>query len=185
MLKGKNITLRAVEKQDLASIARWRNDPRVLHSFFSPFLINPCAQEQWYENLQGDPTRLITMIDLNDGKTVGMIGLDGIDYQNQQAEIAFLLIDPDVSASDRVSEACFMLTRYAFSRLNMHRIYAIAYAERFSADWFEIAGYKKEVVLRRSVFSRGKYHDKVMWGVLRDDWLSAYYGNEDGSKVEE
>jgi len=29
------------------------------------------------------------------------------------------------------------------------------------------------------VFMNGKFHDKVIWGVLRDDWYKSYYGMPD------
>ncbi len=178
MIQGENVNLRPIEKSDLPLIARWRNDPRVLHSFFSPFLINPDTQEKWYESLIGDPRRWVIMIDNKEGRPVGMVGFDSIDRTNQQCEIAFLLLDPDETDAFLVWEGCSLLTQYGFQELNMRRMYAIVYAGKFKKEWFELSGYQQEVVLRQSAYMEGKFQDKVVWGVLRDDWYRAMFGEE-------
>jgi diamine N-acetyltransferase len=179
MLRGKKVNLRPIEERDLVSIACWRNDPRILHTFFSPFLIHPAGQQKWFENLQNDPNRLIFMIDALEGKTLGMVGLDHIDRQNQQCENGFLLMDPDNHDHHWVFEAAYLLMEYAFKGLNMHRVYSIVFADRFEEAWFEWTGWQKEVVLRQAVFMEDKFHDKVIWGVLREEWLSAEYEGTD------
>lgn len=176
MLKGKRVILRPMEKRDLGMLVQWRNDPRILHSFFSPFLVHPAGQDKWYEDLQHDPTRLVLIIDTINGKTIGMIGLDNIDQESQQCESGFLLVEPDQRDNAQVIEACLLLTEYGFKELNMHRMYAVTFADRFDGDWFELTGWQREVVLRQSVFIGGKFHDKVVWGVMRDDWMKAMYG---------
>jgi RimJ/RimL family protein N-acetyltransferase len=181
MIRGEEVDLRPVERKDLPLIARWRNDPRVFHSFFSPFLINPSGQEKWYEALLTDPRRMIIMIDSKESRTVGMVGFDNIDRANQQCEIAFLLIDPDETDHRLVWEACSLLTQFGFQEMNMHRIYAITYDDPSWRDWFEFSCYRQEVVLRESVYMRGKFHDRIVWGGLRDDWYREMYGTERGT----
>ncbi len=178
MLKGKKVNLRPLEERDLLLIAQWRNDPRVFHSFFSPFLIHPAGQQKWLESLQNDPNRQVFIIETTGGKAAGMVGLDNIDWQNRQAENGFLLVDPDRPDDAWVFEAVFLLMDYAFNALDMHRIYAITYKERFEVDrdWFKFTGWRPEVILRQAVFMAGKFHDKVVWGVLREDWDSYNYG---------
>lgn len=178
MLRGKKVNLRPLEERDLLSIVRWRNDPRILHTFFSPFLIHPAGQQKWHENLQNDPHRKIFIIETPEGKSAGMLGLDNIDWQNRQAENGFLLVDPDQPDNAWVFEAAFLLMEYAFKELNLHRIYSITYKERFDLDdsWFKWTGWRPEVVLRQAVFMNGTFHDKVIWGVLREDWYTYNFG---------
>lgn len=177
MLRGRKVSLRQLEERDLQLIVQWRNHPRTLHSFFSPFLIHPAGQYKWFEGLQNDPTRKIFIIETLDGRAAGMVGLDNIDWQNRQAESGFLLVDPDHPDDAWVYEAVFLAMDYAFNKLNMHRIYAVTYRERFETDnrWFEWTGWQPELVLRQAVFMDGRFHDKVVWGVLREDWLSMYW----------
>ena len=176
MLQGNRVILRPLEKQDLCLLVQWRNDPRVQHSFFSPFLVHPAGQDKWYDELMRDPSRLVLVIDTLEHQSIGMIGLDNIDHVTKQSEMGYLLVDPDQRDNTRILEACFLMTSYAFRQLSMRRIYAITFAERFTQGWFDISGYQKEIVLRQSVYIGGKYHDKIVWGVLREDWMENMFG---------
>lgn len=173
MIQGKRVVLRPVEERDLPHLARWRNDPENRRFFFSPFLINPGGQKQWYENLLKDRNRIILMIDTREGQTVGMLGLDKIDWRNQEAESGIYLLDPAERGKGYAEEAGLLMIDYAFRELNLHRLYAVIYEfNRGVIAMAELFGFQREGVLRQSAFSAGKFHDKVILGLLREEWLA-------------
>ena len=51
MLKGKIVSLRAVEKSDLKQLLIWRNNPKFRIFFRENREINNCNQKQWFENV--------------------------------------------------------------------------------------------------------------------------------------
>lgn len=171
MLRGKRIFLRPVEESDLELLARWRNHPANQRFFFSPFLVNPGGQKKFFEQLLADRTRVWFMIETLDGQTVGMCGLNNIDWHNQECEGGQLVLDPDERGKGYAEEAAFLSIRYAFEELNMHRIYGYCFAYNPILTLLkEVFGFKQEGVLRKSVFTGGKFHDKVVVGLLREEW---------------
>jgi len=170
-MQGKRVVLRPVEERDLALLARWRNDPHNRRFFFSPFLINPGGQKRWYEDLLADRSRLILMIDTVEGKTVGMIGLNRIDWRNQEAESGMFLLDPEQRGQGYAEEAVMLMTNYAFEELNLHRLYAEIYDfNQGVIAMSKLFGFKEEGVLRQAAFTDGRFHDKVILGLLREEW---------------
>jgi RimJ/RimL family protein N-acetyltransferase len=171
MIQGKRVVLRPVEERDLALLARWRNAPENRRFFFSPFPINPGGQKKWYEGLLADRSRVMFMVDSRDGETVGVIGLDKIDWRNQEAEYGQILLDPAHRDLGYAEEAASLMVQYAFDELNLHRLYSIIYAfNQGVIRWSHVAGFKTEGVLRQAAFTGGKFHDKVIVALLREEW---------------
>lgn len=182
MIKGERVILRAVEERDLPLIARWRNDPEIARFFFSPFPINAGGQKKWYEDLLADGRRIVFMIDSLEGQAVGMLGLDNIDYRNQQAELGLVVLDPGQRERRYAREAVILTIRYAFEELNLHRLVAAMYAfNRRIIEGAQWHGFQEEAVLRQAAFSGGRFHDKVIMGLLREEW-QARRGLEQGER---
>jgi RimJ/RimL family protein N-acetyltransferase len=171
MIKGKRVFLRAVEERDLPLLMRWRNAPENRRFFFSPFLISQGGQRKWYENLLADPTRIVVMVETLEGQTVGMVGVSKIDWRNQEAEAGQILFDPDFRGQGYAEEAMCLGLDYLFNDLNLHRVYSVHYAFNQGMIAFNrFFGFKDEGVLRQAGFSDGRFQDKVIMGLLREEW---------------
>jgi RimJ/RimL family protein N-acetyltransferase len=172
VIVGKHVILRPVEERDLRLLAEWRNAPENRRFFFSPFLINPEGQKKWLEGLLVDKNRIVHMVDTHEGESVGMIGLDKIDWRNRSAEGGQILLPPDQRGHGYAEEAVSLMIKYAFEELNMHRLWAEVYSfNKGVLGWCQLFGFQKEGVLREAAFTGGKYHDKVIMGLLREEWL--------------
>ena len=171
MLKGENVILRPVEERDLDMIAHWRNHPDNRRFFFSADPIYPGGQKKWYEDLMADRSRMVFMVDRLEGKTVGMMAIDNIDWRNREAEGGQLVVDPDERRLGFALETCFLIAQFAFEELNIHRAYVIVYPFSPTLDIAKKVGFKEEGRLRKAVFSGGEYHDKVILGMLQEEWM--------------
>jgi RimJ/RimL family protein N-acetyltransferase len=96
--------------------------------FFSPFLINPGGQKEWYKNILADRNRVVLMIDTLEGKTVGMVSLVDIDWRNQLCEGGQFILDPDQRTHGYALEAATLVINYAFEELNISRINGYTYS---------------------------------------------------------
>jgi RimJ/RimL family protein N-acetyltransferase len=169
---GKKVRLRPVEEGDLDQLARWRNDPRNLQYYFSPFLVNLGAQKKWYEDLLSNPNKVLFIVETLDGLMVGMIGVDHIDWLNQRCEGGPIVIDPDQRSHGYAEEALELLLEYTFNELNLHRFYVYSYSFNPVIEFMKWFGFMEEGILRKAAFTGGEFHDVVLMALLREDWQS-------------
>ena len=170
---GKKVRLRPVEERDLASFACWHNDPINLRYYFSPFLVNPGAQKKWYEEVLANPNKVLFTIETLEGAPVGFIGLDHIDWRNQACEGGPIVVAPEQRSHGYAEEAMELLFEYAFSELNLGRVYAYSYSFNPVVELMKWYGFQVEGVLRKARFADGKFHDVVLIALLREEWRQA------------
>ncbi|MBI3732831.1 MAG: GNAT family N-acetyltransferase [Chloroflexi bacterium] len=172
MIVGKKVALRPIEDKDLPLLVKWRNDPRSRTRFYSTELIALSGQKKWLENLLNDPTRIQFMITrLEDGVTIGTVGLMRIDHRNQTVRPGPFIMDPAERGAQLGVEALRTILRYAFRELNMQRAYGTVFDfNRSAAMGFEAIGFKREGVARKSVWVDGEWRDAIYMGLLRDEW---------------
>ncbi len=170
MLKGKRIIVRPLEEKDLELLAQWRNAEANRPFFFNPWPVYLGGQKAWYTNLVADRNRMLMMIETLEGRPVGLIGLAGIDWRNQSSELGPGIIDPPERGNGYIEEAIELLVTYSFRELNLHRLYCECYPFNRVVELMKLFGFKQEGVLRQAAFARGKFHDKVILGLLREEW---------------
>jgi RimJ/RimL family protein N-acetyltransferase len=172
MICDDGIGLRLVLADDLPLLECWRDDESARAMFYSLALTSETALHNWLKALLGDPTRMRFMIQrLKDSATIGIIGLEHIDYRNQVAELAGLIIAPSERKQGWGAKALGVLIRYGFDDLNLHRLYARLYdSNRAARCVAEKVGLQNEGVARQSVFYNWKYEDIVYMAILREEW---------------
>lgn len=65
------------------------------------------------------------------------------------------------------------LLRFGFDTLGLHRIYAQCLAENTAAVyWTERLGMRQESRLRENVCVQGRWHDTLVYGILKSEWAN-------------
>ncbi|MEK7135410.1 MAG: GNAT family protein [Patescibacteria group bacterium] len=172
-LKGKKVNLRPVMKADLPLITRWINDPEVRY-----FLANVVPQsledeEAWLAGLsKKKDTHVVFVIEKADGQPIGVMGLHGIHHVDRTATTGSFIGEKEYWGKGLGTEAKFLLLDYAFDTLNLRKICseALAFNER-SIRYSLRCGYKEEGRLKDHIFRNGKFHDKVLLAVFREDFV--------------
>lgn len=172
MIQGEGIGLRPFLETDLELVGRWSSDPATEAMYYSPFLSSETVLRNWYRVLLNDSGRMRFMVQrLSDGKPIGIIGLERIQYRNQEAEVGGLIIDRAEWGQGWAGRAVSVLTTYAFEDLNMHRLFVRIYASNRAARRVaEKAGFKHEGVARQAVFHDWHHEDIVYMSILREEW---------------
>lgn len=172
MICGYGVGLRLVLEDDLRLLARWRDDELAGAMFYSPALVSEAALRNWFKALLGDPARMWFMVQrLEDATTIGIIGLERIDYRNQAAELAGLIIDPAERRHEWGTRAMRTLIRYSFDDLNLHRLYARIYSSNHAAQCVaEKAGLQSEGTARESAYRNWNFEDVIHMAILREEW---------------
>ncbi len=172
MICGEGIGLRLIVEEDLPLLAKW-SDGDLTHSmFYSTGLVSEAGLSKWLKGLLSDSTRMRFAVQrLEGGATIGVVGLEHIDYRNQVGEVAGLIIDPTERKQGWGTKAVKTLQSYSFNDLNLHRLYVRIYSSNAAAlCTAEKAGFKKEGVARDAVHNNWRYEDVVYLAVLREEW---------------
>lgn len=106
----------------------------------------------------------------HNGRFVGICGLHSFRdiYRSWEFRIFKEPTDGGVG-----SECTRLITKYAFDRLNAHRVWGGTHADNIGMQkCFLKAGYKEEGRLREELFCFGKYADAVRYGILENEWQS-------------
>ena len=104
------------------------------------------------------------------GVLLGSVSLHKIDTDQLDAEIGYFVV-PAARGGGVATGAVRAATRYAFSRLTLHRVYLFhAAANPASCGVARRAGYRLEGELRRSYrYADGEYHDEHLHAILADE----------------
>ena len=80
--------LRAIEEKDCDILLEMMNNPAIDSMVGNVHLpLSRVMQEKWIDEYKNTDTTIRLMIELTNGKTIGMIMLHNIDQKNQTAEI--------------------------------------------------------------------------------------------------
>lgn len=167
MLKGKKITLRAIEVDDYTFFHRWINNPETnkWRGVYDPMNVEKCAQ--YLEELQS-PSDLTLMI-THDDKPIGLIGLKSICMRSRRAELWIYIGELDCHNKGFGRDAISLLCQYAFEQKNLHRIWLELDASYAAAiKCYENCGFMTEGILRDGYFRHGAYRNTMIMGLIRN-----------------
>ena len=165
MLEGKNVNLRVIEKEDLPLIAEWANSSG-FGGEYEP-LEQASLEEvaKWYANLHSEEKWFI--IEAKDERKIGQIFHSP---RGPHFVIGYKLL-PGERNKGYCTEAVKILVDYLFLAKNIVRIQAETNPRNLASQKvLEKAGFKREGVIRRSTFVRGKWEDGALYSLLREEW---------------
>jgi RimJ/RimL family protein N-acetyltransferase len=109
------------------------------------------------------------------GTTVGYCGLSNISLKNSNAEYFILIGDNKYWNKGIGSRAGFEVMRYGFTKLHLHRIWlTVSECNPGAIKSYKKIGFKMEGRLRESCYRNGVYHDKIIMGMLSDEYSNRF-----------
>jgi RimJ/RimL family protein N-acetyltransferase len=173
VLIGKNVRCRALEPDDAPVLARLLNDPDITAGVGGwSFPVSVASQREFAVAPSGDTQRwLIEHDDVEEA--VGMTGLWDIDMRNRRA-LTGVKILPEYQRQGIGVEVMRLVESFAFDEVNLRRLYtSILASNAGSLALFErTLGWKREGVLRSSVYRAGRYQDEVILSLLKAERAS-------------
>ncbi len=169
---GKNVVLRAIEKEDCVLIKEMFNDPEIESLVVGwAFPLSLFAQEKWLELHYNDNDAYRFVIDTKEDGAVGILTLTDIDWKNRRAVIGAKLALKNNRSKGYGTDAIIAVMRYVFDELGFHRLDASRLAtNQVSKRLFEKCGFVEEGVKRDYVYKGGRYIDLVEAGILADEY---------------
>ena len=171
---GRRIRLRAIERSDIPTFVRWLNDPEVVENLLLYLPISQAQEEQWFENYLKDTDRHIFGIETLDGKLIGNVALESINWKDRCAELGIVIGEKDQWDKGYGTEAVCTLLGFAFREMNLHRVFLRVFDDNTRAiHCYEKCGFQHEGRLREAEFSSGRYRDELLMGILRSEFLES------------
>ena len=158
-LQGNKISLRPIERTDLDSLNCWKNKEDVymyLGGGFQP--ISKDQQANWLESmmdLTGNNRRFIIV---QEGRTIGMVGLYNIHWIHRTCEIGIFIGEDQARRKGAATEACCLIEKYAKNYLNLRKItLKVVVDNKKAVSMWHSLGYQSVGELREERFINGKY----------------------------
>lgn len=174
-IKGKIVTLRAPELADVPALHEWSNDPEIwnmLGGWHFPF--SSRSTEEWIRGRKdGNPTDHVFCIETPDEGIIGTANIVNIDWKNRNAFHGMMIGKSNLRGRGYALDTLYAIMRYAFMELGLQRLDGdmISYNKRSIKFYLEKGGWKEEGRRRNWFYRNGEYHDKVVVGVTRDDYV--------------
>ena len=173
-VKGKVVTLRAIEIEDLDLLARWSNSPEIWNLVAGwHFPYSKLSTEQYIKNNNNNNMKYQNFaIETEEMGFIGTTNLVDIDWKNGNAINGIMLGDKDSRGKGYALDAVMTIMRYAFKELGLHRLDAdmIAYNERSIDFYTRKCGWVIEGKKEGWFYRNGKRHDKVMVGITHEQY---------------
>jgi RimJ/RimL family protein N-acetyltransferase len=172
-IKGKTITLRAIEESDLQTLHRWANDADtqdVIGNVHFPSSMD--FHRSWFANLKSDPLNQRLAIEAPEFGIIGISSIINIDWRNNHAWHGVMLGDADIRGKGYGADAVMATMRYAFDEMHLERLDGsiIEYNKASFAFYCDKLGWKEEGRQRSWYFRKGRYWDRIIVGITNDDY---------------
>ena len=175
MLKGKNVSLFAVEKEDLQQLRDWRNNPDFRKHFREYRELNLTQQEKWFEEkVVADNTTLMFSIRRNDdSELLGCCGFVYINWVHRHADLSLYIGWEDAYIDDEgyAEESCRLLLDYGFNELCLNKIWTEIYEfDEKKKALYDKFGFQQDGLLRQNYWYKKKWWDSRILSLLTTEY---------------
>lgn len=176
--------IRKLSQADLPERVRWMNMPSV---YSTMHFVPPISLEktiEWHKRNQQIQTRCDMVFEDDRGQLLAMGGLTGIDYAARKAEF-YIFVNPDMQRQGIGTQATYLLCKYGFDVLQLHKIYLYTNATNQGArKTYEKVGFRLEGIHRNEIIVNEKFEDRLYYGLLADEldkdrYQLEFSGNDD------
>lgn len=173
---GRRVYLRALESDDYKTSVLWRNDDSVTSLLGGgKYYVSGEMERLWVQDVINSAKDVrLAVCTVDNDEYIGNVYLTDIDYVNRKAKSHILIGNRNYWNKGYGTEAMSLLLDYAFKHRNLRRIEALVLEDNIgSCHMLEKLGYKREGLLRDSVYKYGEYKNQILYALLREEYLPA------------
>jgi len=174
VLKGENIKLTSIRKEDIPLMEEWYNDVEFLRYYdMVPAMPRSGVQiEKMVDEHYNSTDKCMFAVRINEAdKIIGVTGFNDIIWSNGTAMFYIGIGDKFYTSKGIGKEVMALMLDFGFNELNFHRIHlsVISYNER-AIKLYESFGFIREGTYREFIKRDGKRYDLHLYGLLRTEW---------------
>lgn len=174
MLKGLKTSIRPIEEDDIETMYQWYNDQEVNLWSSGAWPLNTLQTKDQLavKFLDGSPdTYRYSILDQNN-LLIGTLGFKEINGPARSAALFIVIGDKTYWSKGYGTDALIIFTRFLFTQWNFHRISLDTWDKNIRAiRAYEKVGFKIEGRQREARYVLGNYHDAILMGLLRTEFL--------------
>jgi len=185
VLKGKFVSLYAVEKEDLKQFRDWRNNPYFRKHFREYKELSMRHQEIWFdetirqqelwfeEKVVKDPTTLMFSIKRNhDGELLGCCGFVYINWIHRHADLSLYIgwKNSYIDQEGYAEESSQLLLKYGFNELGLNKVWTEIYEfDKQKKELYDKLGFHQDGLLRQNYWYDGKWWASRILSILKSE----------------
>lgn len=171
-LRGRKTTLRPMTVDDAPTLQRWVNDPEIRTFIERTLPISIMEEVEWINGGSKSSKAGIHLVIEVKGVPIGVMGIDKIDWVSRIGTTGAIIGEKRYWNKGYGTDAKMALLKYAFDTLGLRKMMSAVKAFNVRSLKYSLhCGYKIEGRLRNQFFVDGKYHDEIILGLFREDWL--------------
>jgi len=179
-LQGKKVFLSALERDDCRKI--WQETEFDFENPPDYFIVGASVEkaDEWYSDIQrkqgNTQIRLGIFLPSEDGATlIGDIALLDINWQDRACTLGYGLTKIEYRNKGYTTDAAITILRYGFCHLGFERISATTLEHNIGSQRvLEKCGFTLEGRERKAVYIAGRRYDRLMYGMLADEFIKLH-----------
>ena len=175
---GDRVYLREYLLSDVETLYQWRTLDEIV--WWTGSYLWPESLEQARAFVESqvnnvDPAnRKFAICRREDHKYLGHIGYEHLDLRRQNTEVGIVIGDVTSLSKGLGEESLRLFLKVCFEELNLHRVgLRVIRPNKRGYRCYRKCGFKEEGALRDWHYSRGQWHDLILMGILRDEYMAA------------
>ncbi|SCC66283.1 spermidine N1-acetyltransferase [Bacillus sp. N5-665] len=167
---SQELKLRPLEREDLKFVHELNNNAHIRSYWFEEPYEAFVELQDLYDKHIHDQSERRFIVEKNN-EMVGLVELVEIDYIHRRTEFQ-IIIDPNYQGHGYAAEATRLAMDYAFSVLNMHKIYLVVDKENEKAvHVYKKVGFIVEGELLDEFFVDGNYHNAIRMCMFQKEYF--------------
>ncbi len=174
-LKGELVRLVPPDKTlHLENAIRWMNDPEVTRYLILTIGVTRGMEEEWLDRMQKRDTDFAWAILDDHERHIGFTGIHQIHWRLRLGRTGTVIGEKSPWGRGYGTDAMRVRTRFAFETLGLHRLESETRIDNIASQRaLEKAGYKREGIARKRLWTEGRWYDSVLFGILDEDYFES------------
>jgi RimJ/RimL family protein N-acetyltransferase len=168
-----NINLEPLTEKYLEWARALHNDESVLKFLSDPHIVSREEQIVWYNNICNSKVSKRYIAFITENIPIGLVRIDYIDIFNHSVCVG-LDIHKNFRGMGLSKEIYKLILNDMFNGNSFNRVWlTVASYNIIAVRLYEKLGFKKEGVLRKSLFKDDCYYDSFIMSILKEEWSGA------------